>query len=159
MNPGQDAGAFDLVVIPSHDRPVAGDNILRVTGAPHRLTAERLAAAAKTWKSRLAHLPRPWVVALVGGATHSRPFPTAAAQELGRRVAEMAGALKGSILLATSRRTGPEAEAALLAAAPEPRHVFSWRSGGDNPAIWDTWRWPISSSSPAIPFPWPPKPP
>ena len=45
----------------------------------------------------------------------------------------MAAAAGGSVLLATSRRTGLAAEEALLEAAPEPRWAFLWSQGGERP--------------------------
>ena len=53
------------------------------------------------------------------------------ATDLGRRAAALAPG--GSVLVSTSRRTSPAAEAALWAAIPEPRLVHSWAAGGDNP--------------------------
>jgi mitochondrial fission protein ELM1 len=47
----------------------------------------------------------------------------------------MAAAVRGSVLLLTSRRTGPEAEAALMAKISVPKSVFLWRQGGDNPYL------------------------
>jgi hypothetical protein len=137
MNPGRaGAGEFDLIVVPHHDC-VAPDhtpaNVLRITGAPHRMTAARLQAARAQWQGRLAHLPRPFIAVLVGGATHSRPFPAARARGLGVTAAHMAKAAGGTVLLATSRRTGADAEQALLEAIPEPRAAFLWSQGGDNP--------------------------
>jgi hypothetical protein len=107
--------------------------VLRITGAPHRFTVEVQRRAAQAWSESLIGLPRPFIALMVGGATHRRPFPVRTAAELGARVAAMARSVGGSVLLATSRRTGPEAEAALLAAIPEPRAAFLWGRGGDNP--------------------------
>ena len=45
----------------------------------------------------------------------------------------LAAAAGGSVLLASSRRTGGEAETALAQAIAGPRHVFLWSQGGDNP--------------------------
>ena len=139
MYPGRRAAPdFDLIAVPRHDCELPGGdgaNILRITGAPHRLTGAKLAAAAETWSPRFRHLKRPFVAVMVGGATHSRPFPTHFAADLGRRAAAMAGDLGGSVLLTTSRRTGGDAEAALLANIPEPRHAFLWSQGGENPYL------------------------
>lgn len=137
MNPGRSgADEFDLIAIPRHDCVVPGGdapNVMRITGAPHRFTAARMTSAADSWASRLAGIPRPFIALIVGGATHSRPFPTALATDLGQSVHRMAAEVGGSVLLATSRRTGMEAEQALLAAIPEPRQAFLWSGGGDNP--------------------------
>lgn len=139
MYPGRRAAAdFDLIAVPRHDCVAPGGdaaNILRITGAPHRLTAAKLKAAAEVWGPRLGALRRPFVALMVGGATHSRPFPAHFAADLGRKAAGLAAELSGSVLVTTSRRTGADAEAALLANIPEPGHVFLWGTGGDNPYL------------------------
>ncbi|MBX9634595.1 MAG: mitochondrial fission ELM1 family protein, partial [Magnetospirillum sp.] len=130
MDPGPGGRSeFDLIAIPAHDGTMGGANVLSVTGAPHRVTAAKLAEAAELWRPRFAHLPRPWVALIVGGSTRQRRFTAAMAQELGQRVA----ALGGSVLVTTSRRTGAEAEQALLEMLPEPRFVHRWGAVGDNP--------------------------
>ncbi|MCR6628773.1 MAG: mitochondrial fission ELM1 family protein [Magnetospirillum sp.] len=135
MDPGPGGrDEFDLIAVPSHDgKGLAGANILSVIGAPHRVTAAKLAEAAEIWRPRFSHLPRPWVGLIVGGSTKSREFTPAMARGLGERAGALAASAGGSVLITTSRRTGTEAEAALLAALPEPRLVHSWQAGGDNP--------------------------
>jgi mitochondrial fission protein ELM1 len=135
MDPGPGGrDDFDLIAVPSHDgRALAGGNVLSITGAPHRVTAATLAAGAEAWRARFAHLPRPWIGVIVGGSTRHRVFTPDMARALGQRAAALAGAAGGSVLVTTSRRTTPDAEAALLAAIPEPRYVHSWSAGGDNP--------------------------
>ncbi|MHB1207774.1 MAG: mitochondrial fission ELM1 family protein [Rhodospirillaceae bacterium] len=136
MDPGRRSAAdVDLIAVPRHDGAFPGGdaaNVLRITGAPHRMTADRLAAAAENWSPRFNMLSRPFIAVMVGGATHSRPFPAPLAADLGRRAAELAAQVGGSILLTTSRRTGAAAEAALLAAIPEPRYVFLWSRDREN---------------------------
>lgn len=131
MDPGPPGrGEFGLIAVPGHDRaPPLGANVLRITGAPHRVTPGRLAAEAERFRACLDGLPRPWILVSVGGATRRRPFGADRAAALGRQVA----GLGGSLLVTTSRRTGPRAEAALLAEIPEPRRVFRWGEEGDNP--------------------------
>jgi mitochondrial fission protein ELM1 len=87
----------------------------------------------ETWTPRLADLPRPYIAVLIGGATNRKPFPVTLAADLGRKVAAMAKQSGGSVLLTTSRRTGREAEDALLAEIPSPRSVFRWGDTGENP--------------------------
>jgi mitochondrial fission protein ELM1 len=137
MNPGRRGAAdFDLIALPHHDCTVPGGdapNVLRITGAPHRITPAVLQQAATAWRARIAHLPRPAIALLVGGATRQRPFPAETARDLAVRVGAMARGVGGSVLALTSRRTGAEAEAILEGALPEPRYLFSWSKGGDNP--------------------------
>lgn len=141
MNPGR-AGAeeFDLIVLPNHDcEKPDGDasNVMRVTGAPHRFSRAALTAEADAWRGAFKDLPRPWIALLVGGATRQKPFPPVMATALGAKITAMMRATNGSVLLVTSRRTGPEAEAALLAAVPQPRFAYLWgreqNTGAPNP--------------------------
>jgi mitochondrial fission protein ELM1 len=133
MDPGPGGRAeFDIIAVPGHDDcNLVGDFVLPITGAPHRVTPAKLAEAAKVWAPRFAHLPRPWVAVIVGGATRHRPFPPAMAAELGQRAAKLAAG--GSLLVTTSRRTGLESERALLDSIPEPRFIHRWGAAGDNP--------------------------
>ena len=136
MDPGWwGRGDFDLVAIPSHDCGGQDDpaNVLRVLGAPHRVTPERLAAEAERFRAQVADLPRPLVLVLVGGSTRRRRFGAAAASQLGHEVGRLAGTAGGALLVSTSRRTGRKAAATLLAALPEPRLVYGWGSAGPNP--------------------------
>lgn len=136
MDPGPGGrGEFDLIAIPRHDggNGAVAANVLPVTGAPHRMTPAVLAAAAETWRPRFAGLPHPWLGLIVGGSTRKRPFTPSMAAELGRRVADLASAAGGSVLVTTSRRTGQDAERTLLETIPEPRFVHRWGSAGENP--------------------------
>ncbi|MBL8642413.1 MAG: mitochondrial fission ELM1 family protein [Rhodospirillaceae bacterium] len=136
MNPGRaGSDAFDLIAVPKHDctRP-DGDapNVMRITGAPHRFSPARLEAERQAWAGLMTGIPRPFIALFVGGATKARPFPAELASDLATKVSAAAAELGGSVLLSTSRRTGSEAEAALLAATPEPRHTFIWGRDGES---------------------------
>ncbi|OAN52902.1 nucleoside-diphosphate sugar epimerase [Paramagnetospirillum marisnigri] len=129
--PGRDD--FDLIAVPAHDRPRPAANILEMIGAPHRVTTARLAAEADIWRGRFAHLPRPWLAVIVGGATRKRPFPVEMARALGGEVAALARETGGSVLLTTSRRTGSEQSRVLADCLPEPRWLHLFGQPGDNP--------------------------
>jgi mitochondrial fission protein ELM1 len=137
MYPGRRGAAeFDLIVAPNHDGQLpngGASNVMRITGAPHRVNPTRLNAAVEQWKATVGGIPRPFIALLVGGATRSQAFPAAHASELGRKVARMAGEVGGSVLLTTSRRTSAEAEHALEHAIPQPSSTFFWSNGGENP--------------------------
>jgi mitochondrial fission protein ELM1 len=136
MWPGRAGVAdFDLVAVPTHDTlPGLRPNVLRVTGAPHRVTEARLALEAAKWAPRLDHLPHPRIAVCVGGTTRKRAFTVAMATELGERVSQLAAASGGALLVTTSRRTGQAQAAALFAAMPEVAHAFRWGvDRGDNP--------------------------
>lgn len=133
MYPG-DAGAdeFDLIATPKHDSIRPRPNLIEVTGAPHRVTPEKLAKAAHQWQGRFDDLPHPWIALIVGGSSKRRTFTADMACELGRTVSDMAIRAGGSLLITTSRRTG-EAEDPLLDEIKAPHFVFRWGDAGDNP--------------------------
>ncbi len=132
MDPGSGSDEFDLIVRPCHDDAGPRPNLLTVVGAPHRMSAERLAAGKALWGPRLSALPRPRLAVLVGGGTRGQGLTNAHAEALGRLVSGLAEANNGSLMVTTSRRTG-DAETALLASLSGPRHVHRWGATGDNP--------------------------
>jgi mitochondrial fission protein ELM1 len=134
MHPGSGAGDFDLIALPLHDAHPDADNILRITGAPHRLTAEKLAAAAAEWTPKLSHLPRPYLAVLVGGATHKRPFDDATASLLGQQIEALRQGMGGCLLVTGSRRTPQHAWSALCAELSQPHALFDGH-GADNPYL------------------------
>ena len=134
MHPGAGAGEFGLIAQPHHDRAGSRANVLPITGAPHRLTPERLAEEAERWRGRFDDLPKPWIALIVGGSTRRRNFTAAMARELGARASKMALLAGGSLLVTTSRRTGDAADM-LIDAVSTPAHVHRWKDGveEDNP--------------------------
>lgn len=125
---------FDLVVTTPQYRLPAASNVLHNLLPLHDVTPERLAAEAKHWEPRLAHLPRPLTAVLVGGDSGPYHFTPQAASRLGHAVTELARAEGGSLLVTTSARTGAAAAQALQEAIGVPSYVHRWaRDGGDNP--------------------------
>ena len=127
-------GAYDMLVLPEHDRPRHLRNVFPVFGAPHRVSPLALRHAAAAWHERLAHLPRPHVALLVGGPVRGADMPPAMAHTLGRKVARLTSKLGGSVLATTSRRTGAEASDALAAGLSRVMHLlYRWGEPGENP--------------------------
>ncbi|HUZ65039.1 MAG TPA: mitochondrial fission ELM1 family protein [Acetobacteraceae bacterium] len=130
------AAQFDLLVIPHHDRPPLADNVLPVLGAPHRVSPFALLRAQAEWEERLAHLPRPRIALMVGGKVRGTEMDPSLAHALGRQVARLAAAHRGSVMVTTSRRTGAEATEALAAALGPVMHLmFRWGDPGPNPYL------------------------
>ncbi len=135
MDPDWRHEAFDLLVVPSHDRPPPRDNQLVIAGAPHLVTAEKLDAARSRFASALADLPSPRIAVMVGGATKRRGFSPAIAASLGRLVTVLAQESGGSLMVTTSRRTGNRASRALFNAINAPHVSWTWGDEGDNPYL------------------------
>ena len=121
---------FDLIVLPRHDGcKLIRSNIMRVTGAPHRITPERLDAERKKWTPVFESLPSPRIALIVGGATKDKPFTTDMALDLAERAKTLAEKLGGgSFLVTTSRRTGADQERIIRDALPEPKFFYGWGS-------------------------------
>jgi uncharacterized protein len=122
---------FDLVVAARHDE-IAGPNVLVTRTALHRVTPERLGAAAAAWAPRLAHLRRPLVAVLVGGTNGRFTLDGTVAARLGAELADMMHRDAVGVALTPSRRTGPEAVAALRKALA-PIGGYVWDGAGENP--------------------------
>ena len=125
MWPGS-ARDLDLVAVPEHDRVADRPGMIRTLGTPSRVTPARLAAAAARLAPRLADLPRPRIACLVGGARRRTPFTPDHAAALARRASRLAQDHGGSLLVATSRRTGSACEQVLARslAVPHLLHRF-----------------------------------
>ncbi|MBM3566488.1 MAG: nucleoside-diphosphate sugar epimerase [Alphaproteobacteria bacterium] len=137
MDPGPAAGRgeLDLIAVPRHDSPAEASNVMAVTGAPHRIRPDVLAAAAEIWGPKFAHLPKPWFAVTVGGEAKGRAMSSGTFADLGRRVCVLARKAGGSLLITSSRRTNTEGMDALLAAISVPAYVHRWEQGGENPYV------------------------
>ena len=122
---------YDLVAPPNHDR-VKGENVVSITGSPHRLTPARLKTDYKAFAQAIDPLPQPRVAVLVGG--RSKAFDLS--QE---RAAAIANSLQlpleqdgGSLLMTFSRRT-PQVARDLLHARLHHLPGIIWDGEGPNP--------------------------
>lgn len=120
----------DLLVVPAHD-PVRGENVLTTLGAVHRVTPDRLAAAARRFAELLAPLPRPLVAVLLGGDNRVYRLDPARFAAFADALAALARRGYG-LAVTPSRRTNADAMALIrerLAGLP----AFIWDGSGDNP--------------------------
>lgn len=136
MHPGN-AGIneFALIVVPKHDKhKKQTQNIHRIVGCPHRVTAQYLADARKKWAEKFSHLPRPLTAVIVGGAIKKKPFSNENAMALGRAIRELKQKIGGSVLITTSRRTGKEAQDIILNEIKDiPQYTYLWGDTAENP--------------------------
>lgn len=135
MHPGSSGEEdFSLIAVPRHDGMGEAENRLTMTGAPHGVTPESLTEANQVWGGKFDHLPKPHVALIVGGDTKRKKFTPDMARELGERAAKLTKDAGGSLLVTTSRRSTPQATAALVEALGDvPANVFQWGDEGDNP--------------------------
>ncbi len=131
QSPGAPASWFDLVWVPEHDR-LRGANVIATLTSPNRLTHERLSAEAETFRDKVAHLPRPLVTVLVGGASGAYSFKGPDARKLAADLRGFAARNGCGLLVTPSRRTGSGNIGILkeeLAGLP----AVVWDLAGENP--------------------------
>ncbi len=126
---------FDLIAAPVHDDLPDRANVVHTVGSCHRAVPALLADERVRWEARLAHLPRPYLLVVVGGTTKDYRFGPELGRQLVAEAVSLAGVMGGSILVTTSRRTEPELEAVIVEGIPEPRFIHCWREGLDNPYL------------------------
>lgn len=127
-------GEFNLIAVPRHDAfTEILPTVLRITGAPHRVTPDRLDREAEAWRDRFDGYPRPFISVLVGGSTKNRPFGAREATDFAGRLRQMQAETGGSLLITTSRRTPPQAVATLERLLPQPLWLYKVGDAGENP--------------------------
>jgi len=131
QNPRMAFSKFDLIIVNTHDE-VTGPNVIVTRTALHRVTQPRLAEAAARWAPVFAHLPRPLVAVAVGGTNGRFTLDAKVAGALGQSLGAMMERDGVGLMLTPSRRTDPQATAALRAALG-PRGAYVWDGEGENP--------------------------
>lgn len=125
--------AFDLVLTTPQYRLPEAPNILRLSGPLTALSKEARESAARTWRDRIADLPKPRTTVLVGGDTPTQRFLPQAAEDLASACNAHMERIGGSLLVATSPRTSAEVAERLRAKLKEPRHFHQWSADTENP--------------------------
>lgn len=131
---------FDLILSPPQFGVPLRENVLRLDW-PLQLppSPEALAKARSEWSARLEHLPRPWTVVLLGGASHPFDLDRVTAGRLFEGALERARKQGGSLLVSTSRRTpAPALEVArsATASAGDRGFFYEWQpDSAENPYI------------------------
>lgn len=132
MNPGS-AGfnEADLIVLPVHDQYKGhGANVMQVSGAPHCITAGRLASERAYWAKTFEPYLEPRLSLIVGGATKNKPFTEEMANELVQGVLALKPA---SVLLTTSRRTPAAVIEVLKERLPKNTFFYQFGDKSENP--------------------------
>ncbi len=133
-DPYTGTGTADVIWIPEHDK-LRGDNVVVTLTPAHRLRPDVLAAARAAPDPRLAMLPHPRVAMVLGGKGVNHDF---SAEDI-RNLAGIAAAIAAdgaSLMVTPSRRTPPEALAAIrsaLGGGLEAGRAFVWDGSGTNP--------------------------
>lgn len=122
---------FDLIAVPAHD-PARGENVVVTTGAPNKITAEKLEAAKQRWANTFEKLPHPRVAVLIGGNSRAYKLDEKITRQLGEYLKKVARDGKAGLMVTTSRRTG-QYNACILESWLEGTGAYIWSGMGDNP--------------------------
>lgn len=131
QDPRAPANLFDLVIPPKHDR-LSGDNVLPITGSPHRVTPARLAREAEAFKALIDPLPHPRVAVLIGGKSKAFDLSSERAAQIAHSIQIPLEQEGGSLMMTFSRRT-PEPARALMTARLRHLPGVIWDGEGPNP--------------------------
>jgi len=133
QNPRIRLDRFDLVIANKHDE-IDGPNVVLTRTAMHGVTPEVLAKARAEWMPRLAHLPRPLVACLIGGANGRYTLDATIADILVQGLREAMEFDRVGLVVTPSRRTTPEVRR-VLEDGLAPLGAWVWDMKGDNPYL------------------------
>ncbi len=131
QDPRVPAHFFDMVIPPNHDR-LTGDNVVSIIGAPHRVTAEKLAGEYARFEDQLKDLPSPRAAVLIGGRSKAFDITPERAAKIANDIQHALEHDGGSAMVTFSRRT-PEPAKALLTARLKHLPGIIWDGTGGNP--------------------------
>lgn len=131
---------FDLIITTPQYSVPAHPHVLQIDAPLHQVTDKRLAEAAERWRPAVAHLPRPLIAVLVGGDSPPYVFDRKMARRLMEAAIALARAQQGSLVVATSPRTGVTATdvmaQSLQQAGDVSSQVYRWTPAReDNPYL------------------------
>ncbi len=127
QDPRIPARQFDLVIAPEHD-PINGNNVVKTTGAPNRITDDKLLNESALFPD-LCTLPPKRVAVLLGGNSKTHKLSQARMQDICTQLQ----ALDASLMITPSRRTGDDNIAMLNKALSSKDNCYIWDGDGDNP--------------------------
>ena len=132
LDPRIDTRAFDVVVVPQHDR-ATGDNVIRSIGALNPVDPAWL-AAGRSGFARLSDLTTPRTAVLIGATNAAQRLDTAYFDALLERLGAWHALDGGSYLVSASRRTPRDVVARLRNAfAAWPGVFWAGSDDGANP--------------------------
>ena len=124
---------FDVGVAPDYAGLYPDPRRLEIAMPLTRVSQESLDAAAARWRDELDSDKGLRVALLVGGTNVEHEFSPGCARELGESVKTMVGAMGGSVLVSTSRRTSKAAAETLLSALGSScSHAYVWQTDREN---------------------------
>jgi mitochondrial fission protein ELM1 len=130
QDPKISARHFDVVVAPIHDA-ITGPNVVKMRGAPHHVSPEKINQALT--KFDFTSFAGPRLVCFIGGPNRVYDFTQNDVQDLIKTLKTLQKTHNASLLISCSRRTPPEAIQMLSSHFSHAERTFFWGTGEDNP--------------------------
>ncbi|MGL4243166.1 MAG: mitochondrial fission ELM1 family protein [Beijerinckiaceae bacterium] len=130
-DPSTGADTAEAIWVPAHDR-LRGPNVLATLTSPHRISPERLAAAAAVAPPWSAPPGRPVVGVLLGGDSQHHRFGEA---DCGALAEKLRGVAAGAFLAVTPSRRTPPALAESIRRLCAETGGWWWDGTGENPYL------------------------
>ena len=132
QNPKISPRHFDAVICPYHDR-ISGANVFRMTGAPHRITADHLKQGYDTFSSLFKSYPTPRYGVLLGGPNKAYILNQKVAHTLIKHLKDLQKQDCASLLISPSRRTPDEVVSLFKEEFSHTPNVYIWDKMDKNP--------------------------
>ncbi len=121
-------GWFDLLLsTPQYGLPADAPNVVMLD-LPPAVPPQADEKVLEHWREQFAHLPRPWIGVLTGGARWPLLFDASDAHALGRAVQGLMQETGGSWIVSTSPRTGVRQSRALREVLQPPGWFHHFRA-------------------------------
>ncbi len=123
---------FDIVLCPKHDK-LQGPNVIRMIGAPHRVTKKQLEENHKKFEPVFSKYPGPRYSILIGGSNKVYTLSENTAVKIATKLKALQKKDAASLLITFSRRTSPEVISSFYYVFKNIPNVYIWNFKGENP--------------------------
>ncbi len=135
LDPHMDAGAFDLISVPEHDR-LTGPNVIKTVGSPSHFSEEAVEEAGQVFAD-LAESRNKSCIIILGGTSKTHSFPDSVAEKLIDQLKQLASS-GWRLRITASRRTPSSVNAKVRAFADQVGAQF-WAGAEDGPNPYIGW--------------------
>ncbi len=109
MNPNLNFKEFDFVILPKHDGVDEKEfsNVISTIGSLTKTNEKLISAEKEKFSSWFSKINKTKIALLLGGSSNRTTFSKSSAEKLAKISSEIANNMNATLLVLTSRRTGP----------------------------------------------------
>ncbi len=132
QNPKISLSHFDVFICPHHDT-LQGPNVIKMLGAPHRITDRQLKEGHEEFSALFSPYKGPRYGVILGGPNKVFKFTSKDAQKIAQDLLTLQEKTKGSLLISPSRRTPPDVIAVFQEVFDQNPNIYLWNRAEKNP--------------------------